>query len=86
MAKSGAPLLTLQHFVLRTEARKLYRDVLRSLRGVDPETAAGVRSEARAQFAEHVAEHDIERIRILLADGRHSLDQMRQYLGTAHRR
>ena len=50
-------MLTLQHFVLRSEARKLYRDVLRSLRGVDPDTAAGVRAEARAQFAEHVAEH-----------------------------
>ena len=78
-------MLTLQHFVLRSEARKLYRDVLRSLRGVDPDTAAGVRAEARAQFAEHVAEHDIERIRILLLDGRHSLEQMRQYLGTARR-
>ena len=74
---------TLKHFVLRVEAKKLYRDVLRALKGVDPGTAAGVKEAARAQFKDNEEEHDLERIRCMLVDGRHSLDQMRSALGTA---
>ena len=76
-------LPTLQHFVLRSEARKLYREVLRAIRGVEPDTAAGVRLAAREQFAAHADEMDIERIRVLLVDGKHSLEQMRGALGTS---
>ena len=75
-------MLTLQHFVLRSEGRKLYRNVLRSPRGVDAGTAAGVREAARTQFDDNATEHDIARLKILLIDGDHSLQQMKQYLGT----
>ncbi len=75
-ATKSAPL-SLKHFMLSTEARKLYRDVLRSLRGVEPDTSAEVRATARSMFAEHADERDPERIRTLLADGRYMLDQMR---------
>jgi hypothetical protein len=71
---------TMKHFVLKVEARKLYRDVLRSIRGLDPDTAASVRSTARSQFADHAHETDVERIRILLVDGHHSLKQMKALL------
>ena len=54
-------VLSLKHFVLRSESRKLYRDVLRALKGVDAATAAGVREAAREQFADHSDETDIER-------------------------
>ena len=80
--KKAAPL-SLQHFVMKSEGRKLYREVLRSLKGVDADTAAGVRQAAREQFAEHTHETDLERIRTLLVDGRHSFDQMKQYFTTA---
>jgi hypothetical protein len=53
--------LGLQHFVLKSEGRKLYRDVLRALKGVDASTAAGVREAARDQFADHEHETDIDR-------------------------
>jgi hypothetical protein len=56
-------MLGLKHFVLRSEARKLYRDVLRAIKGVDAETAAGVRLAAREQFDSHENEVDIERER-----------------------
>ena len=58
------PLLTLQHFVLRAEARKLYRECLRSLKSVDPATAAGVRAAARERFADNSEVLDLERARL----------------------
>ena len=79
-ALKGSKALTLQHFVLKSEGRKLYREVLRSLKGVDSATAAGVRQAAREQFDEHADETDLDRIRTLLVDGRHSLDQMKQFM------
>eukprot|EP00966_Prymnesium_polylepis_P045437 1052263-Prymnesium_polylepis.1 len=83
---AARPPPTLKHFVLRAEARKLYREVLRALKGVDKDTAAGVREAARAQFKDHEHEHNVEKIRCLIVDGRHSLDEMRSYFTTAVRR
>lgn len=57
-------MASLKHFVLRTEAKKLYRDVLRSIKGLDASTAAGVREAAREQFSDHAAETDIDRERV----------------------
>ena len=65
------------------EARRLYRQCLRSLAGTDEPTAASVREHARALFAAHADEIDAGRIRSLLVDGRHSLDEMVTCLGTA---
>ena len=79
-ARARAPL-SLKHFVLRTEGRKLYRDVLRAVKGLDAATAAGVREAAREQFDDQRDETDVERLRILLVDGQHSLDQMKAALG-----
>ena len=56
-----ANMLGLKHFVLRSEARKLYRDVLRAIKDVDADTAAGVRLAAREQFASNAHETDIDR-------------------------
>ena len=79
-------MATLKHFVLKSEARKLYRDVLRAVKGLDASTAAGVREAAREQFADHAHETDVDKIRILIVDGKHSLDQMLAAFGTAIRR
>ena len=54
-------MLTLKHFVLKSEGRKLYRDVLRALKGVDEGTAAGIRQAAREQFSDHANETDVNR-------------------------
>ena len=78
----GAATLTLKHFVLRAEARALYREVLRSVRGLDAATAEGVRQAARERFADHANEMDTAKIRLLLVDGKHSLNEMRACLGT----
>ena len=80
-SRGGAAAVSLKHFVLRTEARKLYRDMLRSIKGLDASAAAGVREEARRQFDDHKHETDVDRIRILLVDGQYSLDQMKAALG-----
>ena len=102
------PPPSLKQYMLSVDARKLYRDVLRSLRGIDEGVAADVRSTAREQFADNCDETDTERarprprqrtfartpaaprarapcahpagIRILLIDGRASLDNMKGLL------
>lgn len=68
-------------FTSGLEARSLYRSCLRSLRGLDQ--AAEVREHARQLFAASARETDVGRIRALLVDGRHSLDEMVKCLGTA---
>ena len=65
------------------EARQLYRQCLRALRGVDAVTADGVRAHARSLFALHADETDLTLLRNLLVDGRASLDEMISCLGTA---
>jgi hypothetical protein len=82
----SAPVPTFKHFVLRAEARKLYRDLLRNLRGVDPAVANDVKQTARSMFAESAEEHDVEKIRTLLIDGRDQLGQMEGLFRTALRR
>ena len=74
-------MASLKHWMLRVEGRKLYRNVLRSIKGLDEGTAAGVREAARAQFDDHREETDVDQIRILLTDGQYSLDQMKSALG-----
>ena len=64
------------------EARSLYRSCLRSLRGADSEVSIGVREHARCLFAANAHETDVSRIRALLVDGRHSLDELVKSLGT----
>ena len=65
------------------EARNLFRDTLRELRGVDEETAASVRAVARSQIIERAEEQNVELLRNLVVDGRHSLEQLRRSLGVA---
>ena len=55
--------------------------MLRSIKGLDESAAAGVREEARRQFEDHREETDLDKLRILLADGQYSLDQLRGALG-----
>jgi hypothetical protein len=38
---------------------------------------------ARERFAEHTDETNLERLRTLLVDGRHSLNEMKQFMVTA---
>ena len=68
--------VSLKHFMLRTEARSLYRDVLRAIKGMDESTATSVRQEARERFAQNANETDVEQIKVLLIDGKHSLKEM----------
>ena len=68
--------VSLKHFMLRTEARSLYRDVLRAIKGMDESTAMSVRQEARERFAQNANETDVEQIKVLLIDGKHSLKEM----------
>ena len=80
-ARARPPPLSLKHFTMQVEGRKLYRQVLRAIKSLDADTAAGVREAAREQFESHRDETDVERLRILLVDGQHSLDQMKAALG-----
>eukprot|EP00964_Phaeocystis_antarctica_P101856 scaffold67318_cov48-Phaeocystis_antarctica.AAC.3 len=73
---------SLKHFILRTEARSLYRDVLRAIKGMDESTATGVRQAARERFAENANETDVAQIKVLLVDGKHSLKEMISAFGT----
>ena len=73
---------SLKHFILRPEARSLYRDVLRAIKGMDESTATGVRQAARERFAENANETDVAQIKVLLIDGKHSLKEMITLFGT----
>ena len=71
------------HVLSGAEARSLYRDCLRELRGVEADVVASVRDAAREKLRESSGEASAERIRDLLIDGRHQLDTLRSCLGTA---
>ncbi len=73
---------SLKHFILQSEARSLYRDVLRAIKGMDESTATGVRQAARERFAENANETDVAQIKVLLIDGKHSLKEMITLFGT----
>ena len=64
------------------EARRLYRDCLRALCGIDDATAISVREQARGMMAANAHETDLKVLRVLLIDGRHSLDELAKCLGT----
>ena len=53
--------LSLRHFIMKAEGRSLYRDVVRSVRGLDEPTAAGVRETARERFVANESETDLKR-------------------------
>lgn len=61
-------------------AVRLYRNVMRTLRGVDSEVAVGVRQQVRESYAEFALERDPARIETLLADGSASLAEFQQML------
>lgn len=65
------------------EARSLYREVLRELRGVEDGTAADVREAAREKLCSHAHEVEAASLRSLLIDGHHQLDTLRSCLGMA---
>ena len=72
-----------RRFTSGAEAMALYRACLRALRGVDAATAGGVREHARSQIEATAGETDVKRIRTLLVDGHHALDEMSKCLSTA---
>eukprot|EP00322_Chrysochromulina_rotalis_P002996 CAMPEP_0115858478 /NCGR_PEP_ID=MMETSP0287-20121206/16120_1 /TAXON_ID=412157 /ORGANISM="Chrysochromulina rotalis, Strain UIO044" /LENGTH=286 /DNA_ID=CAMNT_0003312747 /DNA_START=1 /DNA_END=862 /DNA_ORIENTATION=+ len=72
-----------ERFTSGQEARALYRSCLRALSRVDQAVADGVREHARALLEANAQESDVIRIRALLTDGRHSLDEMSKCLDTA---
>ena len=63
-------------------ARQLYRECMRALRGVDDATADGVREHARSLFADNAHETSAARMRTLLVDGHHSLEELKKCLLT----
>ena len=70
-------------FTSGQQTRVLYRACVRALRGVDEGTSADVLEHARGLIAANAHESDARRIRTLLVDGRHSLDEMVTCLGTS---
>lgn len=65
------------------EARRLYRECMRAMRGLDETTASGVREHARSLFLANSDVTEVDQVRALLVDGRHSLDEMIKCLTTS---
>ena len=61
-------------------ARRLYKEIMRSLERVDAETALGVRSAVREQFSLSAHVRDPAKIDVLLADGRTAFAEFKQFL------
>lgn len=74
--------LPLQHFILRVQARSLYRKALRLARCAPSDTVASLRAHARAEFEarSHVPLGDIEQRKFWLAYGTTQLEKYKTLL------
>ncbi|KAH9843256.1 LYR motif-containing protein 2 [Teratosphaeria destructans] len=78
----GRPFLTLEHFVQRSRALALWRDIVRVIRKVPPtsSTREELRTFARGEFERHKYIHDLGHIRYLISKGKTEFDSMRPYI------
>mmetsp|Transcript_13461 Transcript_13461/g.39717 ORF Transcript_13461/g.39717 Transcript_13461/m.39717 type:complete len:82 (-) Transcript_13461:386-631(-) len=71
----------LERFILRANARKMFRDALRMVRKLAPDHArTDLRKEIRGRFEANASTQDPKLIRRLLAEGKQELELLEQML------
>jgi len=75
---SGIP--SLKQFVLRSEVRTLYRNVLRATKPLDPHRREEIRQHARWEIDVVRDVTDQQHIRMMLTQGRRQLEQLQMMI------
>ncbi|XP_062510519.1 LYR motif-containing protein 2-like [Corticium candelabrum] len=84
MSRFRGKTLNLREFLTRSEALKLYRDILRALRRVDSVSDRQQLTEwARSEYQQARHERDQESIQMHLTRGRAQLKSLEETLGRA---
>lgn len=85
--KFKKPPLSLDHFLERQKAIKLWRDIVRAVNKIRmDETRDEMRSFARVEFERHRNETDLLQIKYLISTGRDQFKQMSRYVDEMGRR
>ncbi|KAI8578307.1 hypothetical protein K450DRAFT_248211 [Umbelopsis ramanniana AG] len=72
--------LSLEHFLARRRAIALYREIIRSLKGLNKTDAHEIRQWARSDFERYRGEKDLEKIKSLITSGKHQMHSVQQSL------
>ncbi|XP_071520966.1 LYR motif-containing protein 2 [Panulirus ornatus] len=76
--------MSLKRFMLRTEAIKLYRNILRQLQHLpDKSQQKEIREWARADFETHRHHEDEEVIKVLIMQGKKQLEELEKTIKIA---
>ncbi|KAL0075164.1 NADH dehydrogenase 1 alpha subcomplex subunit 6 NDUFA6 [Phycomyces blakesleeanus] len=76
--------LTLDHFLTRGRVISLYRQILRSTKGLDKHDAQELRAWARSDFERARHETDLDKIKALLSSGKHQMHNLQSSITLAH--
>ncbi|KAI8381482.1 uncharacterized protein BYT42DRAFT_566693 [Radiomyces spectabilis] len=77
------PSLTLNHFLIKSQVRSLYRQILRCTKGLDKHDAKELRDWARSDFERYRHETDLDKIRSLLSSGKHQMHSLQSSVSLA---
>ncbi|KAH8550267.1 hypothetical protein BGW37DRAFT_558324 [Umbelopsis sp. PMI_123] len=72
--------LSLEHFLAKRRVISLYRDILRSLKGLNKTEAEEIRQWARSDFEHYRNEKDLEKIKSLITSGKQQMRNVQQSL------
>ncbi len=70
----------LKLFILRAEARNLYRSFLRTVREAPPSSRAEITHQIRHEFYQRKKEKDLYAVKYNLSDGRAQLKMLKEML------
>ncbi|KAK1964797.1 complex 1 protein [Colletotrichum sublineola] len=80
-SRLGKKTLSLEHFLQRSRAISLYREIIRGTRRIaDPNTRAESRRFAREEFERHRDVTDLGHIRYLISTGKTEWQGMERYV------
>ncbi|QVM10152.1 hypothetical protein D8B26_004814 [Coccidioides posadasii str. Silveira] len=75
------PAVSLEHFIQRQRALKLWRDIVRGINKIPPSTTRDeLRVFARQEFERNKNVRDLAHIRYLISTGKTEFDAMRRYI------
>ena len=83
LARAQGPVLSVKHFVQRSRALALYRDIIRTTTMLNnPGLEQELRSTARAEFERNRNVMDLTHIRYLISTGKTELEDKKRYFET----
>lgn len=81
VSKGPIEQLPLSYFLLRAQALKLYRQILKEIKQIQREdTRLEIKQQAKDQFLQYKDNRDVEKGRRALAEGHSQLKELRQII------